>query len=170
MICPQCTTENIDGTEVCEECGASLDEHGMPQPSSAIERSLLRDQIAVLKIPAPVAVAPSTRMRDVLQLLVKKSIGCVLIVEEGQLLGIFSERDALHRLGTEAAVLGELPVGQFMTSNPEALDIQAPLAFALQKMDVGHYRHLPVLEHGKVRGVISVRDILRYITDDLLPA
>lgn len=170
MNCPQCNAENIEGTETCEECGASLDELGLPSPGTAIERGLLRDQISVLNPPPPIVAEPGMKVREALQTLVDKSIGCLLVVENEQLLGIFSERDALIRLGTQAPELGELPISQFMTPNPESLDIQAPLAFALHKMDMGHYRHLPILENGKVRGVISVRDILRYITDDLMPA
>ena len=54
-----------------------------------------------------------------------------------------------------------------MTAAPETIAHDAPIAFALHKMDIGGYRHIPVLTDGKPTGVISVRDILRYIAEDL---
>jgi CBS domain-containing protein len=101
---------------------------------------------------------------------VANRIGCVLVTETDKLVGIFSERDALMRLGGDAAQLVTSPISEFMTRNPEALDIDAKIAFALHKMDVGHYRHVPVLEKDRVRAVVSIRDILQYITQDLLAA
>ena len=81
--------------------------------------------------------------------------------------GIFSERDALVRLNVRATELGHLPVSQFMTPAPETIDEEAEIAFALQKMDVGGYRHLPVVDGGRVTGIISIRDILQYISAHL---
>jgi CBS domain-containing protein len=51
-----------------------------------------------------------------------------------------------------------------MTANPETVTAKDSLAFALHKMDVGGYRHMPVLSDGLPAGVISVRDMVRYIT------
>jgi len=52
----------------------------------------------------------------------------------------------------------------FMTANPETVSTSDTLAFAIHKMDVGGYRHLPVIHHGAPVGVVSVRDMLRHIT------
>jgi CBS domain-containing protein len=52
-----------------------------------------------------------------------------------------------------------------MTANPVTLEANDKIAFALQKMDVGGYRHIPILFNGKLAGVISIRDILRYLTE-----
>ena len=57
-----------------------------------------------------------------------------------------------------------LPVSQFMSDSVETVSIDDPLAFVLHKMDVGGYRHLPVVENGKPVDIVSVRDMLRYIT------
>ena len=56
------------------------------------------------------------------------------------------------------------PVREFMTPNPECVQATDTLAIALHKMDVGEYRHLPVLDEGKPVGMMSVRDMLRHIT------
>jgi CBS domain-containing protein len=173
MICPDCGHENIDGADECEACQQPLDHLSQAPPATDIEKKLLKTTLRDLVPPAkgkPYCVSPRTTVGEVLKLLVANRIGCVLVTEGEKLVGIFSERDALMRLGADAAQRAGTPVAEFMTQNPEALEIDAKLAFALHKMDVGHYRHIPVLEKGRVRAVISVRDILQYITKDLLAA
>ena len=58
---------------------------------------------------------PETPVREVLQLLVEKSIGCVLVADQGRPVGIFSERDALVKLNCRATELGDRPISEFMT-------------------------------------------------------
>ena len=104
------------------------------------------------------------RMAD-LEYEVDEGVGTVLVVDPaGQLAGIFSERDLLLRVPDEAAQTGTRPLAEFMTPHPESVRPDDPLALALQKMDVGGYRHLPVVTDGKPIGVISVRDLMRHIT------
>jgi len=89
-------------------------------------------------------------------------------MDDEELVGIFTERDALFRINTDADELGDRPIANYMTPSPQTLEITDKIAFALHRMDVGGYRHIPVLTDGRVSGVISVRDILRYISDHLL--
>ena len=104
-------------------------------------------------------------------MLVNKGIGCVVVVRDEQVVGIFSERDALLRLSTKAAELKSRPVSEFMTPNPRMLDTEAKIAFAVQRMDLGGYRHVPIVDHsGELCGIVSARDILRYLTDKLTTA
>jgi CBS domain-containing protein len=167
-LCPYCGEENIDGADVCEACQQPLDYMSKPQPTSAIERSVLKGRVDVLAPRPPVTVDANTPVSEVLKILVERRIGCVIVTKNGDLAGIFSERDALVRLGAAASELKDRPVSEFMTPNPETVDEEARIAFALHKMDIGGYRHLPVMDEGQIKGVISVRDILGYITDDLL--
>jgi len=166
--CPACGYENIDGVDTCERCESPMAFLSKPQPKSWIERSILKDQIAALCPRKPLIVSPATPVADVLKIMVEKKIGCVLIVENEKASGIFSERDALMRLGADYAALTSRPISDFMTPNPETVMLNDRIAFALHKMDLGGYRHIPVLDEGKVVGVISVRDILRYIAEDLI--
>jgi CBS domain-containing protein len=82
----------------------------------------------------------------------------------GKLLGIFSERDLLTKVAGIHQSFADLPVQQFMTANPETVTAKDTLAFALHKMDVGGYRHMPVVSEDQPAGVISVRDMVRHIT------
>jgi CBS domain-containing protein len=93
-----------------------------------------------------------------------QKIGCIIVVDGQTVAGIFSERDALLRLGVDAPQLWDRPIREFMTPQPETLEADDKIAFALHKMDVGGYRHVPILKDGRLEGVISVRDILRYLT------
>ena len=104
-------------------------------------------------------------------MLAEQSIGCVLVTQNDRLVGIFSERDVLLKLNTRAAELADHPVSEFMTPDPQSLDVDAKVAFALHRMSVGHYRHVPLTDkEGRPTGIISVRDVLRYLTDRMVEA
>ena len=164
IVCPDCGHENIVGADTCEQCQQPLGALSKRAPTSAVERGLIKDPIAVLETNPAVAVAPDTPVGDVLKLLVDRSIGSVLVVENDQLVGIFSERDALMRLNVDAVQLADQPVSKFMTASPATLEATHKIAFALHRMDLGGYRHVPILTDGKPIGILSVRDILAYMT------
>ena len=125
----------------------------------------MEDSVSVLQPKKPVTVRPIVTVRETIELMLDHDIGALLVVDDGgKLSGIFSERDLLTRVAGLHESFGELPIRQFMTANPETVTASDTLAFALHKMDVGGYRHLPVLKDGKPTGVISVRDMLRHIT------
>lgn len=166
ITCPLCDFENIEGVDVCDQCGQPLDDAHLPSPKNAVERGLLIDTVDTLYPRQPITVAPDTTVRDVLELLVKERIGSVFVVENGRTVGVFSERDALLRLNTAVHELGDEPIRRFMTPNPAALRPHTRLAFAIHQMDVGGYRHLPIIDDADLAtGVISVRDILRYLAE-----
>jgi CBS domain-containing protein len=166
--CPYCGSANIPGDDECAECGQPLDDTHLAPPETAVERSLLRDRITALVPKAPIAVAPATPVGDVLRLMVEHGIGCVVVAEDDQPLGIFSERDALGKLGARASEMTARPVSDFMTPKPQTLVASAKIAFAVQRMDVGGYRHLPIVgKNGELVGIISARDILRHLTNKM---
>lgn len=89
--------------------------------------------------------------------------GCVLIVDGEKLIGIFTERDLLNRVDHSDVVWSQVPVGDIMTPLPMVIRPEDSLAEAIRRLTEGHRRHLPVVDEGGVRGVISIRDILAYI-------
>jgi CBS domain-containing protein len=165
--CSYCGCSNLEGADVCEQCLEPLGEPMLGHADSEVERSLLHDKVVLLLPRKPIVVEPTLTVREVLELLVERSIGCVLVVEEGRLAGIFTERDAVVRVGSAVEDCRDRPVAEFMTSNPETIEADAQIAYALQKMDAGGYRHLPVMSSGRVVGVISIRDILQYLARHL---
>ena len=103
-----------------------------------------------------------------MNVLLEKKIGCVLVEEDQKPVGIFSERDALMKVGANIDELCDRPVSEFMTENPDSLDLNAKVAFAIHRMDLGSFRHIPIVtETGDLTGIVSVRDILRYLTETL---
>ena len=168
IICPLCNYENLDGVDTCEQCESSLSEFSNHRPHSREERHILKDRIFLLSPRRAITVSVDTTVSEVLQTLVKQNVGCVVVTEGDEVAGIFTERDVLMRINVEAEELAHRPISDYMTPTPQTLEISDRIAFALQKMDVGGYRHIPILTDGRLTGVISLRDILKYISHHLL--
>src|ERR1051325_915068 len=91
--------------------------------------------------------------------------GCVLVQKAGKLVGIFTERDVLRKVifhdGNRS-----WKVESVMTRDPETLPTSASVAYALNKMSVDGYRHIPIVDgDGKAIGVVSVRDIIHFVVE-----
>jgi CBS domain-containing protein len=165
MICPHCGFDNLPGSEECTHCLMDLTHIDRPVASNRIERSLMEDPVGLLRPKLPVSVTPGTTIGETIQIMLANDIGAILVVSDhGKLLGIFSERDLLTRVAGLYENYADLPVEKFMTPQPETVTVDDKLAFALNRMDDGGYRHLPVLRDGRPVGVLSVRDMLRHIT------
>lgn len=168
--CPSCGFENLEGADHCEQCQLSLTELSKPQPRSLVEKGLMKDRIELLEPRKPLTVAPSDAIGDVLKKMVADKIGCVMVMEGGELVGIFTEFDALMKVNTSVKSLASRPISSVMTTKPVTLNIENKIAYALHQMHVGGYRHLPILSNGKLVGVSSIRDILNYLAQRLVPA
>jgi CBS domain-containing protein len=165
ILCPYCESEIIEGADECDVCGEALAHLSRRIPASSVEADLVRDRIERLWPKSPSKVSPDATVAVVLKKMVDERIGCVMVVDNDKLVGIFSERDALMKLNVDAKKFFDRPISQFMTTDPVTLETNDKIAFALHKMNLGGYRHVPILFHGKLVGVISIRDILRYLTD-----
>lgn len=168
LPCPYCDHEVIAGSDECEACGQPLTEFHLPVPATALERSLLTDRVKLFQGRQPLNVSPTMPVRQVLRLLVDNRVGCVAVLDKGKLVGIFTERDVLLKIGERAAELGDRPVAEFMTTQVQTLPPSAKIAFAVHRMDLGGFRHIPIInDQGEPRGIFSVRDILSYLTRKL---
>ena len=111
-----------------------------------------------------VTCEPQTTVRQTIESMQRERIGCMLIVDQGRLVGIFTERDVLTKVAAQDVDLDHTPVSALMTRDPEALGMDNELVYALNQMSVGGYRHIPLLnEQGDLAGVVSVRDIVHYL-------
>lgn len=171
VTCPSCGyLRNIEGADVCERCQSPLVDLSKPRAASAIDRAFHKDRIRRLQPRAALVAAPQDKVSAVLARLVQQSVGCVVVVDDERVVGIFSERDALLRLGADFAAHGNRPIADFMTAAPETLELDDKIAFAVHKMDLHGFRHVPITEDGLIAGVVSARDILRYVTEQLSSA
>ena len=160
MICPFCTHDNIAGDDFCAECGQSLTDL---VDSGDLVETITRHGVEVLNPRLPETVSPAATMHDAIRQMVSQRIGCLLVTADGSLLGIITERDVLNKVSDDDELL-QRPVAEFMTPAPETIRAQDSIAYALHAMDLGGYRHLPVInEEGQPTGIISVRDILRFL-------
>lgn len=170
LVCPSCRHANISGTDTCEKCGQALAPLSNPSPKNALERQIVKDQIDVLAPRTAVTVDAALPVSEALHWLVSKGIGCLLVMRDGKVVGIFTERDALLKINGDIALHANKPVSEFMTPDPVTLKSRDRIAFALHRMDLGGYRHVPILDDNLQPKVISVRDILRYMTERLASA
>ncbi len=168
LICPDCGAENIDGVDTCESCGQSLTMLNKPQRApSPVGDGMLRDQIQALNPKQPVTTTPDTPLEDALHIMLENKIGSILVTENEKLVGIFSERDVVNRVGVEFDTLRGQPISDFMTPSPGTLEAENKIIFAVHKMAIGRYRHIPIVEGDRPVGVISIRDILRYAKEQM---
>jgi CBS domain-containing protein len=116
-----------------------------------------------------VSVPLNATVAHAVQAMNEKHVGCALVVREGKLAGIFTERDVLTRVVGKGLTL-DTPVFKVMTADPDTLPDSASIAYALRHMSVEGYRHVPLVDaNRRPVGVVSLRDIVAWICD-LFPA
>jgi CBS domain-containing protein len=128
-----------------------------------LDQRMIREPIRQLQPRPPISLPPSATVGAAIELMREHRVGCILVVEGERLTGIITERDLLLKLD-EAAL--SRPVRALMTPDPEVLGPDDPIVYALNKMSVGGFRHVPLVDAGqRPVGVISVKDIVDYIVD-----
>ena len=126
----------------------------------------VQDPIASLDLPKPLTVEKGTNLRHALDILQKKRQNCILVVKDNVLQGILTERDILLKVTGKGYDLNLVTVEEFMTPDPEYLNLENPLAYALNKMHIGGFRHVPIVNDELVPvGLIGITDIISTIAD-----
>ncbi len=171
--CPYCGHLNITGMDRCEKCRHSLTFKDIPEPGKdKLQKLVMTETVSdfISKIP-PIIVSEETSLQEVLEKMqANPTKGCVLICDpkSKKLIGIASIRDILLKVAGIVTDLSKTPVKNIMTKNPECLQKDAPLSFALHKMHIGRFRHVPVIDNGVPVGVVSTRDLIEYLSSDNL--
>lgn len=160
MICPSCGAENIQGEDLCINCGTSLRAIDVPQPSNTFEERLVEEPLASVASASALTTAPGSPAIEVLRQMQQHDIGSVVVEQDGRVVGIFTEFDALSL--TDRALDG-LTVGELMTRDPVVLRPGDSIAVAIHKMAVGGFRHIPLVNDGHATSVVTARDVFRHI-------
>ena len=151
--------EVLEGDEGEPEVGRSRD----------VGRQILATPLSELKSKAPlVMLGPDATVAKAVDAMKKKRVSAVMVVSKKKpkrLVGIFTERDFVNRaLGVRG--FGWLKLEKVMTRDPETLSAKDSVAYALNKMNVGRFRHIPIVDgEGAPIGIVSARDLIDFIVE-----
>jgi CBS domain-containing protein len=110
-----------------------------------------------------VTVEPSASLADAVQLLAEKPIGAALILgAEHRIIGLISERDIVRALAERGAAALAEPVSQTMTRKVETCNESEPISNIMQRMTDGKFRHVPVVDQGRLVGIVSIGDVVNH--------
>lgn len=119
------------------------------------------DPISSLNLNTVLTVKSGSSLQDVITMLNDNKIGATIVVDaKDAALGIFTERDVLRKVIAKGLDLKAEKIDDYMTKSPETLNLDDPIAFALNKMSDGSYRHIPITSNGQVKFMLSVKDIV----------
>jgi CBS domain-containing protein len=152
--------------EVQDEAYFDADE----PPRRRFDATLLKQPLTLVPTRPPLAFAAEQSVKAGMQAMQQRHRGCILITQDGSLrsplTGIFTERDILLRVIDSGRNPAIVPLGDVMTRDPESLPYDARIAWALNMMAVGGYRHLPVTDaQGWPTAVLAVRDIVEFLVE-----
>jgi len=108
------------------------------------------------------SVRPTATIAEAARLLSGRRIGAVVVLDTaGTLLGILSERDIVHAIAAQGARALEMTAAQLMTQEVRTAGPATTIPQAMAMMTEGRFRHLPVVEHGRLTGIVSIGDIVK---------
>jgi len=118
----------------------------------------------VLDLAPLVSVSPDITVAEAVKTMATRRVGCLVVTENEKLVGLFTERDVLCKVSADPATDDKASISQLMTKNPDTLNIDSPLVFALHRMSVGGYRHVPLLDQQqRPVAIVSMRDIVDHL-------
>jgi CBS domain-containing protein len=111
-------------------------------------------------------VSPETTVYDALKLMAEKNIVAVLVLKDGRLFGIMSERDYARKVVLKGKFSKEIPVNEIMSSNVICIDPDQTINNTQAVMIQKRIRHLPVMENAKLVGIISIGDVVDAVLEE----
>src|SRR5580765_8102686 len=121
MLCPSCGYDNIEGADRCEECLTSLFNLDKSQGGKrSLARSVMENDLSQLD-KEYLTVSPENSANEVINQMKQARLGCALVLDDGKLVSIFTERDLLNKLTGSATLPLTTPVKQLMSPDPEVL-------------------------------------------------
>jgi CBS domain-containing protein len=108
-----------------------------------------------------VSVKPDAKLSDAIRVLAERRIGALLVMQGTHVDGILSERDIVRVLAERGGAVLDEPVSAIMTRKVTTCSRADTVAMLMEKMTTGKFRHLPVIEEGRVVGLVSIGDIVK---------
>jgi len=111
-----------------------------------------------------VSVAPDDLVTTAVSGMQAKGTNCALVVDREKLIGIFTERDFLHRIAAEGRDPATIPMRQVMTPDPETLRAHDSVTYAINRMAVRKYRNVPIVDrNGRPTSVLDARLVMMHL-------
>lgn len=138
------------------------------KPRITTDEAIFNRPIRDLNYHPPRCVQQTAKLVEAVGLMKRYSVGAIMIQEGEKLIGILSERDILRKvLGTDVD-LNQATVEQYMTRNPEVLKLDDSIAYVLHTMQIGGFRHVPLVdEEQRPVGIVSIKDVNEYIVSHI---
>ncbi len=111
------------------------------------------------------SIAPDATVLDALNMMAEHNIGALLVMSEGEMVGIVSERDCVRKVDVMGKNANETRVQDIMTSNVITMEASHPLEECMSLMIEKNFRHMPVCEGKELLGILSVRDVLKEVIE-----
>ncbi len=163
MICPECRHDNIEGVDFCANCGVDL--YGAPAAVASIE--FVHQKLSEVPARGPVQVAATDPVALAVRMMQHTDTNCVLVMDGSHLAGIITPWDILHKVAGPNEDLNAVPCRQIMTKDPVFLRDNDDIAVAINKMSIGGFRHIPLLQGDTPVAVVSIGDVFRHIAHHL---
>jgi 2-oxoglutarate/2-oxoacid ferredoxin oxidoreductase subunit beta len=149
--------DNDESDRVLEE------EH--PGPND-LESALVSITLSEVVQHTPLVAEANASLAVVIEMMQRNDRGTMLVVDDGELVGIFTERDVLMKVAGHAIDLTQSKVSAFMTPDPVTLPADSAVAFALNRMVLEGFRHIPLVDDdNRPVAVVSMRDLIEYLSD-----
>lgn len=130
-----------------------------------LARNLKVESVARLHPTAPRQVDAASTVAETVELMRREGVGCLLVVKDAKLIGIFTERDLLSRVLAPGKPL-DRPIQDVMTPDPVTVEPKDSIRTAVKRMQGGNYRHLPVVDDAnRPVGILSAKRIVHYLVE-----
>lgn len=131
----------------------------------ALTTDTLRIPLREMTLKEPAVLNVGSTVRQAIEMMQREHIGCVIVTKSKKLAGILTERDLLMKFVGKGIEPESVKVDDLMTPEPETLQLGDMIAFAMNMMHVGGYRHIPVVDEQNLPvAVVSVKDILDFLS------
>ena len=112
------------------------------------------------------SVAPTDSVLRAIEIMATRHVGALLVMSQDRLLGIISERDYARKVILKNRSSHDTPVGDIMTANPVTVSSDVTVHHCMEVMTEGRFRHLPVVDKGRVAGILSIGDLVKAVIED----
>ncbi|MBT6326761.1 MAG: CBS domain-containing protein [Bdellovibrionales bacterium] len=136
------------------------------QASKTFDSSIFQLPIERIGLKKVKSVESTESLSSVITMMRDNHIGSVLVVESEILVGIVTERDILMKVADQVEDSSKVKIQDIMTSEPLSLQSSDMIAYAMNNMHIGGYRHIPIVdENNKPVSIISIKDVMKFILD-----